>query len=204
MCIARWVLSSTRPTKRSLSKPLPQNAPDYPEAAPIITERGLLGIAFLTPDRVKRLVKFGLVGVSGVLVNVVVFEVLFRFGGLVFSVANAGGIALSVFSNFLLNDAWTWGDRQKGVRRRDWFARMGKYYISASIAAGVQLAVAWAANHYLLPPIHLNLPALFDAPAHGVDISPTLAVLSGIVVGMGINFVAGHLWAFRDVEVVTE
>lgn len=171
----------------------------------MITDPGLLGIAFLTVARVKRLVKFGLVGVSGVFVNLVVFEALFRLAGFPFSLANAGGIALSVFTNFLLNDAWTWGDRKKGARRRDWLARVSKYYVSAAAAAAVQLAVASAMNRYMLPPIQLDLPAtLSGASAQTIDIAPTLAVLSGIIVGMGINFLAGHLWAFRDIEVSAE
>lgn len=181
-----------------------ENRVDYPGNEPLVADRALLGITFLTVARVKRLVKFGLVGVSGVFVNLVVFEALFRLGAFPFSLANAAGIALSIFTNFLLNDAWTWGDRKKGARRRDWFARVGKYYISAAAAAGVQLAVAWAMNHYLLGPIQLDLPAALGGAGQSVDISPTLAVLSGIIVGMGINFLAGHLWAFRDIEDAAE
>lgn len=197
-------MNSTRPTKRSLSKPRPQNAVEFTPATPIDSERALLGIRLLTVARVKRLIKFGLVGVSGVFVNLVVFELLFRLASLPFSLANAGGIALSVFTNFLLNDAWTWGDRKKGVRRRDWVSRVGKYYISAAAAAGVQLTVAWAVNRALSAPIRLEVPAIMYASAPSIDIAPTLAVLCGIVVGMGINFLAGHLWAFRDIEVAAE
>jgi len=169
-----------------------------------VSERAILGIGFLTVARVKRLIKFGLVGVSGVFVNLVVFELLFRLASFPFSLANAGGIALSVFTNFLLNDAWTWGDRKKGARRRDWLRRVSKYYISAAAAAGVQLTIAWAVNRALHTPIQLDIPTIFSASAETIDIAPTLAVLCGIVVGMGINFLAGHLWAFRDIEVAAE
>lgn len=187
-----------------MSKPPAQNTVGFSPPTPIDSERALLGIRILTVARVKRLVKFGLVGVSGVFVNLVVFELLFRLASVPFSLANAGGIALSVFSNFLLNDAWTWGDRKKGARRRDWLSRVGKYYISAAAAAGVQLTVAWAVNRALSAPIQIEVPAALNASAQPIDIAPTLAVLSGIVVGMGINFLAGHLWAFRDIEVAAE
>ena len=65
-----------------------------------------------------RFVRFGLVGVSGIGVNMAVtaaalatlpaFTHVDRF-----SVAIILGIAISIFTNFLLNDRWTWGDRRK-------------------------------------------------------------------------------------------
>lgn len=158
-------------------------------------------VSLLTPNRVKRLVKFGLVGVTGVFVNLAVFEMLYRMASIQFSVANALGIVVSIFTNFLLNDMWTWGDRVKGARRRDWVGRLTRYYVSASVAAGVQLLVASAAVALVFEDLVVDIPAVVPVEATSLDIGPTLAVLTGIVVGMGINFLASHLWAFRDAEV---
>lgn len=147
---------------------------------------------------VTRLVKFGIVGASGVLVNVLAFELLFR---LVLSdvssvdvrlvSSNIGGIVVSIFTNFLLNDRWTWGDRSKGGRA-DWLRRLARYYVLASIAAGVQLGVTWVSFRLVWE--HLGLVV------RDYDLSPTFALFTGIVCGMFINFLASHLWAFRDVE----
>jgi putative flippase GtrA len=164
------------------------------------TTAHVLGLPFLTTARLKRLIKFGLVGVTGVVVNLAVFEVLFRLAHLQFSLANAIGIVVSIFTNFLLNDTWTWGDRIKGTRR-DWVGRLTKYYVSASAAAGVQLLVASAAMTFVLDDLPLTLPEGFGPPLGGVDVGPTIAVLTGIAFGMAINFLASHLWAFRDAEV---
>jgi dolichol-phosphate mannosyltransferase len=164
------------------------------------TSAAILGLPFLTPARFKRLVKFGLVGVTGVAVNLAVFEVLFRLGHLQFSLANAIGIVVSIFTNFLLNDMWTWGDRIKGTRR-DWVGRLTKYYVSASAAAGVQLLVASGALTFVFGDLPVVLPAAFGMAERTIDVGPTLAVLTGIAFGMAINFVASHLWAFRDAEV---
>ncbi|WP_168210414.1 GtrA family protein [Persicimonas caeni] len=169
--------------------------------AGVTSSQGIFGLALLTPERLKRLVKFGLVGVSGVFVNLAVFEVLFRMASMQFSVANALGIVVSIFTNFLLNDMWTWGDRVKGARRRDWFGRLTKYYVSASVAAGVQLLVASAAVALVFDSLIVDIPAVVPVEPTSIDIGPTLAVLTGIIVGMGINFLASHLWAFRDAEV---
>lgn len=174
-------------------------------------------VPFLTPGRVKRLVKFGLVGVSGVFVNLAVFELLFRLVDLRFAlavtllepfkldpqfvIANVVGVIVSIFTNFLLNDMWTWGDRVKGTRRRDWFRRLTKYYVSALVAAGVQLLVASVAVALVFESLVVDIPAVVPVEATTIDIAPTLAVLTGIIAGMGINFLASHLWAFRDAEV---
>ena len=71
--------------------------------------------------RLVRLFRFGVVGFSGVFVNLAVSEALFRWALLELqpetwrlAVANALGVVVSIFTNFILNDRWTWGDRSKG------------------------------------------------------------------------------------------
>ncbi|MFW5967884.1 MAG: GtrA family protein [Persicimonas sp.] len=160
----------------------------------------------ITRARVGRLLKFGLVGVSGVGVNLLVFEFFYRQIHLEFVLANALGIVVSIFTNFVLNDLWTWGDRRKGGWW-DWAHRLVKYYVSASAAAAVQLVVASASNTVIFEPLPLDVPAesipsaLVDIEGAAFDVGPTLAVLTGIAAGMIINFVASHWWAFRDAEV---
>jgi putative flippase GtrA len=184
-------------------------------AEPLDNEKGedaedsapLFGQAWLTKGRVRRLFRFGVVGVSGIGVNLIVFELFFRLAHMQFAVANALGIVVSIFTNFVLNDMWTWGDRIKGGRRRDWFARLVKYYVSALAAAGVQLLVASATNAFVFAALPSEIPTdaavLSWLPLQGevFDVGPTLAVLTGIVFGMTINLLASHLWAFRDAEV---
>lgn len=148
----------------------------------------------------SRILKFAVVGASGVFVNLAVFHLgLWMLSGSSASsdvrvlIANAIGIVVSIFTNFLLNDQWTWGDRLKGARRRDWFSRVAKYYVSASGAAAVQLTVT-----------SLSFSLLFDSAIDmrlfGLDVDATFALLTGIACGMFINFAASHLWAFRDTE----
>ncbi len=144
-----------------------------------------------------RLWKFASVGLTGVVVNLLVFTLAFHFlfaavvgGDLKFILANAAGFVVSVFTNFLLNDWWTWGDRSKG-RMRHWWQRLGKYYVTASGAGAVQILTAWLSLTFFWAPVE---PVLM-----GYELAPTLGVLTGIGCGMAINFTASHLWAFRDV-----
>ncbi len=139
-----------------------------------------------------RLMRFGIVGGTGVLVNLVCLALLrwaipalaVRLGvadgtlaGWSDRLAMAGGIAVSIFTNFLLNDAWTWGDRPKGGRRH-WLQRLGKFYLVSLVAALVQWGVA---------------VVVFEV----LELWIYLAQLVGIGVALVINFAANHLWTFR-------
>lgn len=164
-----------------------------------VTESGPTRSLKWLSDNRYRLLKFAGVGLSGVGVNLVVFVAFFHVvlaslmgGDLRFVTANAAGFVVSVFTNFMLNDLWTWGDRRKG-RWSDWLHRLGKYYVTASGAGAVQLFTAWASLRMVWEPLG---PALF-----GHEFAPLLGVLTGIACGMIINFTASHLWAFRDVPI---
>lgn len=148
----------------------------------------------------RRLFRFAAVGVSGTAVNVLIanLALLYFFspfleGSPLFIAANFLGFIVSVFTNFMLNDRWTWGDRAKGGLPQ-WFARLGRYYLSASGAGVVQLVTAWMSLQWLWRPLNLNFM--------GLELATTLSIMTGIGFGMVINFVVCHLWAFRDVAEV--
>jgi len=136
-----------------------------------------------TPSDRRRLARFLVVGVSGVAVNLGVFTLArASLRGIVtgpprFVLANIAGFAVSVLTNFALNDSWTWGDRRAGGRA-GLLSRLGKYYLVCSLAGMVQLAVAWTCHV-------------------GGGLEEHLSVLVGIAFATGINFVANHFWTFR-------
>ncbi len=147
--------------------------------------------------RVMRFIKFALVGGSGVVVNLVVFQLCFLVLQSVIAdvdwrhtVANLCGIVVSIFTNFLLNDGWTWGDREKGSLK-DWNFRLMRYYATCSIAALVQLGLS-----SLLFSMVFKSMAPFEI--FGLNIIPQIPLLIGIIGGMAINFPLSHFWAFKD------
>ena len=66
-----------------------------------------------TLDYWRRFIKFNLVGLTGVLVNEGLL-VLLVYYGLYYIYASATAIEVSIISNFVLNDLWTFGDRRHG------------------------------------------------------------------------------------------
>jgi len=138
-----------------------------------------------TPEQ-RRFIKFCVVGGSGVAVNLA-----FVWVGRTIVVewepgprdafASALGILVSVLGNFLFNDLWTWGDRAKGRRRRDFMARALSYYVVSSAAVAIQYGVAMALRLWL-------------------DWLIYLAQAVGILLGTAINYVANNRWTFADQE----
>ena len=136
------------------------------------------------PNRksLARLAKFGVVGLSGVAVNhgLLLAGLMLLDGwepGTAYALALTAAIGISILTNFLLNDAWTWRDRRlQGARA--FLVRLGKYYLVAGVAGVVQWAISWT----------LSIP--FEVNVH-------LANLTGIAAGVGINFFVNHLWTFK-------
>ena len=107
---------------------------------------------YLTQEQ-KRFVKFGIVGSSGVAVNLLFVWLTFQVinategqseAGTVAwdrdqAIASAVGILVSVFTNFLLNDGWTWGDREKGVGKTAFLTRVLRYYVASAFAEKIDL-----------------------------------------------------------------
>lgn len=143
---------------------------------------------FMTKEQ-RRFIKFAIVGGSGVFVNLGVVA----FAGTVGStdtVAILAGIIVSIFTNFLINDGWTWRDREKrGLQH--WFRRLGLFYVANGLGAAIQFGVSLSVYH--------ALP--FDSVYWGIGpdtYAPLLAALVGIGVATPVNFVLNNKVTFRD------
>ena len=134
----------------------------------------------------RRFVKFCLVGAGGVPVNLLCTWLGFGllFAGLGGESRKAAayllGILASIFTNFLLNDLWTWKDRPKDQDR--FVGRLLRFYLVCSLASTMQFGTAmglgllspWMHQHYLV------------------------AQLCGIALATAVNFVVNNLWTFRN------
>jgi len=131
-----------------------------------------------------RFLKFAIVGGSGVVVNMGMLWLgkVFIFNAMSHqsAIAWAGffAIAISILTNFLLNDGWTWSDRRAdGVRA--FLVRMGKYVLVASVAGVVQWLILQGFVH--------------------VGVHYLLSNLVGIAAGIVMNYCANNWWTFRSI-----
>ncbi len=125
--------------------------------------------------RVRTLVKFALVGASGVVVNLGVFALLIELGVNRF-VASPLAIEASIVSNFLLHDAWTfrWRNRRGRARTRA---------LQYNLVSLISLAVSYGS--FLC--FALLLPE-FPALVHQLLAIPPATL---------VNFVVNSRWTFR-------
>ena len=124
-----------------------------------------------------RFVKFGIVGGSGVFVNMF----LLWFGkealNLPLTIASLIAIGVSIFTNFVLNNFWTWKD-DSTRNKYSFFHRMWRYYVTASLSAAINYITLIVLSEY-------------------VGIYYLLANLIGIGLGMIFNFGLGEFWVFK-------
>ena len=125
-----------------------------------------------------RFVKFGIVGTSGIAVNTAVLWFLKGQLGVPLEIAPIFAIGAAVFSNFMLNNYWTWNEN-KAIRKHSFFHRLWRYYLSASLGALINYVVLLSLTNLL-------------------DIHYLIANLAGIFLGMVSNFLLGEFWVFKS------
>ena len=131
-----------------------------------------IGAAARRPASWLQLVKFGLVGGSGYLINLAVFAVLTETLELHHVGAAIGAFCVAVTNNFLLNRHWTFaaGDGHAGFQAMRFF--------TVSIAALLINLVALEAL--------VSQASLGDLPAQAI----------AVAIAMPFNFLGNKLWTF--------
>jgi putative flippase GtrA len=131
-----------------------------------------LGAAARRPASWWQLLKFGIVGGSGYLINLAVFAVLSGNLGVHYAAAAIGAFCVAVTNNFLWNRYWTFGpgDGSAGFQAARFFA--------VSIAS-----------------LGLNLIVL-EALIAGGAVGDLTAQAIAVAVAMPFNFLGNKLWTF--------
>jgi putative flippase GtrA len=122
-----------------------------------------------------QLVRFGLVGGAGFVVNLAVYALFVHGAGLEYRVASVIAWLVAVVNNFLLNRHWTFDARDQG-RAHHQAAR----FVIVSLAAEI---------------VSLLLLTVFVESAH---IAKVPAQALAVALSMPFNFVGNKLWTFRS------
>jgi dolichol-phosphate mannosyltransferase len=131
-------------------------------------------LALYKHPNLAHLLQFGVVGASGLVVNLTVLTVLL-IAGVPQALAVAGAIGVSVVSNFLLNRRFTFSYAKEGPIFRQFTG-----YVSACAAGAL-------ANYLTVLALLTVVPGLL----------PQLAAIVGVGAGMGFNFVFNRFLVFR-------
>ncbi len=125
-----------------------------------------------------RFIKFGLIGLSGIVVNSAVLWLLHTFAQIDIFLASPLAIAVAIFNNFSWNDRFTWKVNRE-QRHNSYIQRLWKYYFSAALGAFL--------NYLVLLILTLQF-----------DLFYLLSNLAGILAGMVSNFLLSEFWVFKD------
>ena len=131
-----------------------------------------LGAAARRPASWWQLLKFGIVGGSGYLINLGVFAFLSGNLGVYHAVAAVGAFCVAVTSNFLWNRYWTFGPGE------------GLAHMQAARFLAVSVAC-----------LVINLVVL-EAIVASSPISELAAQAIAVAVAMPFNFLGNKLWTF--------
>lgn len=126
----------------------------------------------LGAESLSEIVRFGVVGSSGVVVNSGLLYVFHGLAGWALVIASALAVEAAIISNFFLNDLWTFSRRDKTRYRflRFNLVSLGGLVVNTLVLAGL---VAVTGIHYLI------------------------ANLIAIAAAMGWNFAANVRWTWR-------
>lgn len=121
-----------------------------------------------------QLIRYGLVGASGTVLNLVVFTILNHGFGLHYLIAGVGAFFLAAINNYAWNRGWTF---RHGVRRSHTW-QLTQFTIVAVLALLPNLALLWVFNE------HMGI--------HGV-----FAQLIAVIIVTPFSFLGQKLWTFR-------
>lgn len=129
-----------------------------------------------------RFIKFGIIGLSGIVVNTAVLWLLHTYAGIDIFLASPLAIAVAIFNNFSWNDRFTWKENRENRHNR-YIQRLWKYYFSAALGAFL--------NYLMLIVLTLQF-----------DLFYLLSNLAGILTGMVSNFLLSEFWVFKSKKTV--
>ncbi len=124
-----------------------------------------------------RPTRFVLVGITGVGVSTAVLWLATRAGGLPTIWGGVFASVISTFTNFLLNDSFTWRDRRR-AGWGPWGGRLVRYYSTTAAGNLIYLGVLSLLVHWI---------RLFDLMANIIAIG----------VGGSFNYLVHNAWTWR-------
>ncbi len=131
-----------------------------------------------------RLIKFGIVGASGVVVNQGTLLLLGELTPLSLLLRSLLAIEMAIVTNFLLNLHWTWRDR-----RAETAGGMAVQFLRFNLSSG---GTAYLLNH---------LPLLWLVSLGWPEGASNLL---GIGIAAGGNFLLSHFWTFKKSDAPTQ
>jgi putative flippase GtrA len=121
--------------------------------------------------RFGRLLKFGAVGATGVIINTTILYVLKHWLGLPLVLSSAIAVEITIVSNFFWNNRWTFACQSPSL------ARFAKFNVASLAGLAVNVTTVWG----------LTRAGLYFL----------IANLVGIGAGVALNYACSVVWVWR-------
>ena len=125
------------------------------------------------PANWLQLIRFGAVGASGYIVNLVVFAACVHPLAMNYKLASVVAFCVAVINNFWLNRHWTFDAKEDHPGRQ-----AAKFFTVSLLAYGLSLVV---------------LVSLVD----GAGMDKVIAQAIAVIAGMPLSFIGQKLWSFK-------
>ncbi len=148
-----------------------------------------------------RFLKFGIVGGSGVLVNLGIYFFFTRGLGWQESLWGKNlsyflSVEVSILTNFLLNDLWTFADRRLADR---WPTRFFRFHIVSLVGMAINWGI-FALLNWMIESGRLELIGDLSLLGWHGNVDDLIAACLGIIGAMAWNFLANLLWTWRSAK----
>lgn len=142
-------------------------------------------------------IKFGLVGLSGAVINIIIFSILIS-KGVAYQLAFIAAFLVAVTNNFILNFKWTFKERasDKSVKRK-----YVQFFTISVINLGVnyvflELFIKIFGNTEFIK----HIIGTYFGEANVDKLIKIISQMFAIGVAMVLNFIGNHLITFRHKE----
>lgn len=142
----------------------------------------------------KRFFKFALVGISGTLIDVGLFNLFNQGFGISANYAKAYSFSLAVFNNFLWNRLWTFPESKS----LPFVKQFAQYLIVSVIGLLINIFIFATSDPPLIQFFDATLPA--DFILNSTVIGHNVAVAIATVFVLFWNYFANRFWTFRNIK----
>jgi len=139
-----------------------------------------------------RFIKFAIVGISGTIIDVGIFNFLFQSVGIIDELAKVISFSIAVFNNFFWNRFWTYPE----TKNTPFFRQMSKFLIVSIVGLGINVIIYSISKNISIDFAKLIFPDDFflNSTIIGKNISVGLAT----IVVLFWNYFANRFWTFKN------
>ena len=141
-----------------------------------------------------RFTKFALVGISGTLIDIVLFNIFNQRFGISPIPAKAFSFSIAVFNNFLWNRLWTYPES----RHLSFSKQFGQYLLVSIVGLLINTSIFALSDQVLIHVFEGHLPINFPFSPTVVGHNTSVAIATVIVLFW--NYFANRFWTFRSIQ----